>query len=75
MIYRIFIGLILTLALASPAMAREAHFSPALGDVFDGADGPERAVVTEDGTLGLFSYQGDSIDNFPLFVENQVVVS
>ena len=66
---------VVCIGFALPALAREAYFSPALGEVNALLEGPERATVTEDGAVLLSSYSGDSVEGFPVFIEDSVVAS
>lgn len=75
MTYRIMISIVLCLGWAVPALAREAYFTPALGDVLPAVVGDERAYTTDDGGIALSAYSGDVVPNFPLFVAESVVAS
>ncbi|MBU0661019.1 carbohydrate binding domain-containing protein [Patescibacteria group bacterium] len=71
-------GVMLTLGVlltALPVYARHAQFSPALGDTTPLTQGPERAIVTEDGVLELWSYDGNIMSDFPLLLVDETYVS
>lgn len=65
----------LSLLLALPAQAREDKFVPAIGEVVTNFIGSERAVVTAEGGLNLYSLRGKLLPGFPVFVDNQTFVS
>jgi hypothetical protein len=59
----------------TPAHARQSEFSPALGDVVAESNGPERAIVSEEGTLQLWSYTGEMLAGFPILPENSTIIT
>lgn len=52
--------------------AREDKFVPAVGEISAVVVGMERAVVSAEGGLNVYSAQGKPLSGFPLFVDNQV---
>lgn len=65
----------LGLVFAMPTLARESHFTPAIHEIDSSSEFKERAVVTSDGGLSLYTYNGDLLDGFPVFATSRVFVS
>ncbi len=66
--------LFILLFVATPAAAREQHFSPAVGDALS-QKGSERAIVTEEGGVSLLHADGSLAKGFPIFVKDHVPAS
>ncbi|MEK7644525.1 MAG: hypothetical protein AAB390_04455, partial [Patescibacteria group bacterium] len=73
--FSLFILLAVFVFAPSLVFARETNFRPAFGDIRADSVAPERAVVTRDGGLNLYSAQGKLLSGFPVFLTDQVFVS
>ncbi|PJC36949.1 hypothetical protein CO046_03235 [Candidatus Peregrinibacteria bacterium CG_4_9_14_0_2_um_filter_53_11] len=75
------LGLLALLALTSlivastTALARESSFLPTLGELDTTSPGAERFATSSDGALQGYSYEGNLLSGFPIFIDNAVVVS
>lgn len=67
--------LLLAFVLVAPAEARDKHFAPAIGDINADLPGLERAVVSDDGQLYVYSNTGDLLQGYPVSVPNSVFIT
>lgn len=58
-----------------PAQAREDYFVPVSGEVVISSPGVERAITTSEGGLNVLAADGSLLPSFPLFIDNQTIVS
>lgn len=62
-------------AFVSSAFARETLFKPTIADVDIATPGLERIAVTEDGSVIAFSYEGNLLPGFPVWIDGFIAVS
>ncbi len=63
------------LVFSSTAFARDAFFKPVIADLDVATPGLERVVVTDEGSISAFSYEGSLLANFPVWLDGFVPVS
>lgn len=61
-----------TVAFASLVFARESLFKPVIADIDAAVPGLERIAVTEDGSVMAFTYEGNLLPGFPVWIEGFV---
>ena len=69
------VTLMMAFGLVYSVEARESYLAPAVGEIVSASEFSERAVVTSDGGLVLYSYKGDLISGFPIFASDRVFVT
>lgn len=72
---RISIASLALFLLSSTAFARDAFFKPIIAELDAATAGLERVVVTDEGSISAFSYEGALLANFPVWIDGFVPVT
>ncbi len=63
------------LAFSTASLAHDDFFKPAVGEFDVATPGFERVVVSQEGSVEAFSYEGNLLSNFPVWLDGFVPVS